>query len=84
MLEIVLLPIFIEIMVFLYKLNISIILLIREAKTLDPFLRKLCGHRSVKFGTVILYKEEECRMLIFFKMMPRITIIIHNLKCWAG
>ena len=37
--------------------NISIILLIREAKTLDTFLRKLRGRRSVKFGTVIHYKE---------------------------
>ena len=37
---------------------LSIILLIREAKTLDPFLRKLHGRRSVKFGTVIHYKEE--------------------------
>ena len=41
-------------------------LLIREAKTLDPFLRKLRGRRSVKFGTVIDYIEEKCRMLIFF------------------
>ena len=55
---------------------LSIILLIREAKTLDPFLRKLRELRSVKFGTVILYKEEECRMLIFcFQIMPKITII---------
>ena len=44
----------------------SIILLIREAKTLDPFLRKLRGRRSVKYGTVIDYIEEKCRMLIFF------------------
>ena len=40
------------------SVEISIILLIREAKTLDPFLRKLLGRRSVKFGTVIHYKEE--------------------------
>ena len=60
----------------LFIFDLSIILLIREAKTLDPFLRKLRGHRSVKFGTVILYKEKECRMLIFFfKIMPTITII---------
>ena len=37
---------------------ISIILLIREAKSLDPFLRKLRGRRSVKFDTVIHHKEE--------------------------
>ena len=47
-------------------LLLSIILLIREAKTLDPFLRKLRGRWSVKFGTVILYKEEKCRMVILF------------------
>ena len=35
-----------------------ILLLLRETKTLDPFLRKLRGRRSVKFGTVIHYKEE--------------------------
>ena len=62
----------------------TIILLIREAKSLDPFLRKLRGRRSVKFGTVIDYIEKECRMLIFFKIMPKITIINHNLKCCAG
>ena len=48
----------------------SYILLIREAKTLNPFLRKLRGRRSVKFGTVIDYIEE-CRMHIFFKIMPK-------------
>ena len=37
---------------------LSYILLIREAKTLDPFLRKLRGCRSMKFGKVIHYKEE--------------------------
>jgi hypothetical protein len=35
----------------------------------------------VKFGTVIDYIEKECRMLIFFKIMPKITIINHNYKC---
>ena len=40
------------------RISISIILLIREAKTLDPFLRKFRGRRSVKFGTDIHYKEE--------------------------
>jgi len=60
-------------------------LLIREAKTLDPFLQKWRGRRSVKFGVVILYKEEKCRMLIFFKkIMPKITIINDNLKLCAG
>ena len=63
---------------------LSYILLIREAKPLDLFLRKFC-ERSVKFGTVIDYIEEKCRMLIFFfEVMPKITKINHNLKCWAG
>jgi len=47
--------------------RLSIILLIREAKSLDPFLRKLRGRRSVKFDTVVDYIEKECRMLIYFK-----------------
>ena len=46
---------------------LSIILLIRETKSLDPFLRKLRRRRSVKFDTVIVYIEKEYRMLIFFK-----------------
>jgi hypothetical protein len=34
------------------------LLLLREAKALDPFLPKLRGRRSVKFSTVIHYKED--------------------------
>ena len=39
-------------------------LLIREAKTLDPILRKLRERRSVKFGSYGLHRGE-VRMLIF-------------------
>ena len=49
------------------NLILSYILLIREAKTLDPFLRKLRGCRSVKFGRVVVYMNKKCRMLIFKK-----------------
>ena len=66
------------------RIILSIILLIREAKNLDPFLRKLRERRSVKFGTVIHYKEEERRKLTFFLKQCKITIINLNLKCWAG
>ena len=51
---------------FDYLTSESITLLIREEITLDPFLRKLCGRWSVKCSTVILHKEKECKMLIFF------------------
>ena len=56
--------------IFIYKYT--------EQKTLDLFFRKLRGRRSVKFGTVIAYMEKECRMPIFKKIMPKISIINLN------
>lgn len=35
----------------------------REAKTLYPFLRKLYERRSLKFGTLKAYMDEECSKL---------------------
>ena len=47
-----------------------------KKKLWTPFLRKLRGRRSVKFGVIVYI--EECRMLIFFKIMLKITIINHK------
>ena len=53
------------IIIIMIIIIIIIYMLMREAKTLYPFLRKLHGRRSVKFGTIMVYIEKECRMLIF-------------------
>jgi hypothetical protein len=40
-------------------------ILIREGKPLYPFLSKLRARRSVRFGTVKVYAEKECRKIKF-------------------
>ena len=54
-----------------------------KQKLWTPFYENCADVGSVKFGTVILYKEKKCRMPIFFLIMPKITIINYNLKCCA-
>jgi hypothetical protein len=55
---------------FYYQLKINVLIsvtcciqLIREGKTLYPFLSKLRGRRSVRFGIVKVYVEKECRKI---------------------
>jgi hypothetical protein len=48
-----------------FLLIIIIYILIREGKPLYPFLSKLRGRRSVRFGIVKVYVEKECRKIKF-------------------
>jgi hypothetical protein len=47
------------------KVRGIIYILIREGKPLYPFLSKLRGRRSVRFGIVKVYVEKECRKIKF-------------------
>jgi hypothetical protein len=49
----------------LYAIILAGSVLIREGKSLYPFLSKLRGRRSVRFGIVKVYVEKECRKIKF-------------------